>query len=63
MSVCDASWPCPQCQVPVVPRYTVTMVRFTDTIPMYCARCDTEWTLTADQRSRLLSDLEERAAG
>jgi hypothetical protein len=60
-STAKLSWACPRCQAPNVPTYTLTMVRYTQAIPMYCARCDTAWTLTADQRTQLLTALEERA--
>ena len=55
------SWPCPQCRARVDSIYVLTMVRFSQTIPMYCSRCDTSWTLTTEERSQLLTYLEERA--
>jgi len=58
----DPTWVCPQCQAPVVPRFTLTMVRYSQTIRMYCGRCDTAWTLTDDQGTQLLTHMEERAA-
>ena len=61
-SPADPTWVCPQCHAPVVPRFTLTMVRYSQAIPMYCGRCDTAWTLTADERMQLLTHLEERAA-
>ena len=60
-SAAELTWACPQCHAHVAATYSLTMVRYSQTIPMYCGRCDTAWTLTADQRMQLLSHLEERA--